>query len=67
VGVVHRYISENITAYINIGEWEADNTEFDYAKLSDNEAEQARKNLVKTKGFFDSENRVSRAGFKRKD
>jgi len=48
----YRYISENITAYINAGEWEAGNTEFDYAKLSDSEAEQAREDLVKTKGFF---------------
>jgi type I restriction enzyme M protein len=48
----YRYISENITAYVNAGEWEAGNTEFDYAKLSDEEAEQAREDLVKTKGFF---------------
>jgi type I restriction enzyme M protein len=48
----YRYISENITSYINIGEWEAGNTEFDYAKLPDEEAEQAREDLVKTKGFF---------------
>jgi type I restriction enzyme M protein len=48
----YRYISENITAYINAGDWEAGNTEFDYAKLSDEEAEQAREDLVKTKGFF---------------
>jgi type I restriction enzyme M protein len=48
----YRYISENITAYINAGEWEAGNREFDYAKLSDEEAEQAREDLVKTKGFF---------------
>ena len=48
----YRYISENITAYINAGEWEAGNTEFDYAKISDEEAEQAREDLVKTKGFF---------------
>ncbi|HOT59344.1 MAG TPA: type I restriction-modification system subunit M [Candidatus Cloacimonas sp.] len=48
----YRYISENITNYINAGEWEAGNTEFDYAKLSDEEAEQAREDLVKTKGFF---------------
>jgi len=48
----YRYISENITAYINKGEWEAGNTGFDYVKLSDEEAEQAREDLVKTKGFF---------------
>jgi len=48
----YRYICENITAYINRGEWEAGHTDFDYAKLSDQEAEQAREDLVKTKGFF---------------
>lgn len=48
----YRYISENITVYINTGEHEASNTKFDYAKLSDNEADQAREDLVKTKGFF---------------
>ena len=48
----YRYISENMTAYINRGEWEAGNKEFDYVRISDSEAEQAREDLVKTKGFF---------------
>ena len=48
----YRYISENITTYINKGEWESGKTEFDYAKIPDNEAEAAREDLVKTKGFF---------------
>ncbi len=48
----YRYISENITAYINKGEWEAGYTGFDYAKLSDEEAEQAREDIITTKGFF---------------
>lgn len=48
----YRYISENITTYINAGEREAGNSEFDYAKLSDEEAEEARADMVKTKGFF---------------
>ena len=48
----YRYISENITSYINTGEWEAGYTDFDYAKLSDEDAEKARKDLVGTKGFF---------------
>ena len=48
----YRYISENMTAYINKGEWEAGNKEFDYVRISDSEAEQAREDLVKTKGFF---------------
>ena len=48
----YRYISENITAYINAGEHETGDNTFDYAKLSDEEAEQARADLVATKGFF---------------
>ncbi len=48
----YRYISENITAYINEGEREAGNASFDYARLSDKEAEAAREDLVNTKGFF---------------
>lgn len=38
----YRYISENLANYINQGEIEAGNPDFDYAKLSDEEAEQAR-------------------------
>lgn len=48
----YRYISENLTHYINKDEIEAGNTEFDYSKLSDEDAEQAREDMVKTKGFF---------------
>ena len=48
----YRYISENFTAYINEGEAEAGNAGFDYAKLSDEDAEGAREELVATKGFF---------------
>ena len=48
----YRYISENITNYINADEIEAGNTGFDYARLSDEDAEEAREDLVQTKGFF---------------
>ena len=48
----YRYISENITNYINEGEHEAGNLNFDYTKLTDKDAEVARADLVKTKGFF---------------
>ena len=48
----YRYISENLTNYINEGEHEAGDAEFDYAVLTDSDAEQAREDLVKTKGFF---------------
>ena len=48
----YRYISENLTNYINEGEIEAGEVGFDYAQLPDEDAEQAREDLVKTKGFF---------------
>lgn len=48
----YRYISENIANYINAGEHETGNTDFDYTMLSDKEAEEAREDMVKTKGFF---------------
>lgn len=47
----YRFISENLTNYINKDEQKL-NPDFDYAKLSDEEAEQARDDMVKTKGFF---------------
>lgn len=48
----YRYISENLSEYINRGEREAGNPEFDYASLTDEEAEEARPDLVQTRGFF---------------
>ena len=48
----YRYISENLTNYINEGEIEAGNVDFDYAKLSDEKAEEARDDLIESKGFF---------------
>ncbi len=48
----YRYISENITNYINEGEIEAGNTNFDFAQMSDDDAEEAREGLVQEKGFF---------------
>ena len=48
----YRYISENLTSYINADEHEAGDSSFDYVKLSDDIAESAREDLVKTKGFF---------------
>ena len=48
----YRYISENLTSYINEGEVQAGNAGFDYAKMSDEEAEEARDGLVEEKGFF---------------
>ena len=48
----YRYISENLCNYINDGEAEADNDDFDFAKMPDEEAEEAREGLVEEKGFF---------------
>ncbi len=48
----YRYISENFTAYVNAGEFDAGNLTFDYAKMSDEEAEEARSGLIEEKGFF---------------
>ena len=48
----YRYISENITNYINADEHAAGNVDFNYADLSDEEAEEAREDMVNTKGFF---------------
>lgn len=48
----YRYISENITNYINANERAAGNDAFDYAGISDAEAEEARCGMVQTKGFF---------------
>jgi len=48
----YRYISENLTYYINKGEADAGNASFDYAKMSDAAAEEAREGLVQEKGFF---------------
>ena len=48
----YRYISENLCNYINNGEIDAGNTDFDFAKMPDEDAEEARAGLVEEKGFF---------------
>ncbi len=48
----YRYISENLASYIDEGEHAAGNAEFSYAKMNDQEAESARKDLILEKGFF---------------
>ena len=48
----YRFISENLTNYINAGEIEAGNEGFNYADMSDEDAEEAREGLVEEKGFF---------------
>lgn len=48
----YRFISENLTAYLNKLEHEAGDADFDYAKLSDKDAEFGRKDTVNEKGFY---------------
>lgn len=48
----YRYISENFAAYVNDIQHEAGQTDFDYSKMSDDEAIEAKEYLVNNKGFF---------------
>ena len=48
----YRYISENFVKFVNAGEADAGNADFNYAALSDEDAEQAREDLVQSKGYF---------------
>lgn len=48
----YRFISENLTSYINSDERRSGKKDFDYALLSDKEAEFGRADTVKEKGFY---------------
>jgi type I restriction enzyme M protein len=48
----YRFISENLSSYINGGEQGAGNSNFDYSKISDADAEFGRADTVKEKGFY---------------
>lgn len=48
----YRFISENLTSYINEDERRTGNADFDYALLTDEQAEQGRVDTVKEKGFY---------------
>ncbi len=48
----YRFISENLVAYLNDQERRAGASDFDYASLSDAEAEFGRAETVKEKGFY---------------
>lgn len=48
----YRYISENLVAYLNEMERSAGDPDFDYAALSDAEAEAGRAATVEEKGFY---------------
>lgn len=48
----YRFISENLSSYVNKRELEAGNREFRYASLHDSKAKRARKSILDEKGFF---------------
>ncbi len=48
----YRYISENLSGYIDRDEHAAGDSSFKYAALKDKDAEQAREDMIRTKGFF---------------
>lgn len=48
----YRFISENLTSYLNEEERKAGNPDFDYTKLSDEEAEYGREDTLTDKGFY---------------
>lgn len=48
----YRFISENLTEYINKIQHEAGYTDFDYVDMADEDAEQAKDQMVEEKGFF---------------
>lgn len=48
----YRFISENLTVYINKEEQRTGNKDFNYAKITDKNAEFGRADTVKEKGFY---------------
>ncbi len=48
----YRFISENLTNYINTDERRSGNKDFNYADLSDEKAEYGHEDTVKEKGFY---------------
>ncbi len=48
----YRFISENLTDYLNVAERAAGNNDFNYAQLSDEQAELGRNDTVAEKGFY---------------
>lgn len=48
----YRYISENLTNYINDGEADSKNINFNFAECLDEDVEMLRKELIEEKGFY---------------
>ena len=52
VVLFYRFISENLTNYINKCEQDSGDKKFDYTKLSDEKAKIGRESTIKEKGFY---------------
>lgn len=50
--LLYRFISENLEDYLNNEEHNAGNKDFDYSKISDEQAEFGRKDTLEEKGFY---------------
>jgi len=48
----YRFISENITDYLNNLVYKTGNKDFDYVSITDKEAENARQSTIEAKGFY---------------
>lgn len=48
----YRFISEDLTNYINQGEWESGNKDYDYTAESDSVAIEGKDDIVQEKGYF---------------
>ena len=48
----YRFISEDLTNYINKGEWESGNNGYDYLDESDDIAIEGKEDIVQEKGYF---------------
>ncbi len=48
----YRFISENITSFLNTEEERAGNKDFDYTEISDEQAEFGREETIREKGYF---------------
>ena len=48
----YRFISENLSNYLTVHERDAGNSDFDYACLSDSDAERGRAATIQEKGFY---------------
>lgn len=48
----YRFISEDLTNYINKGEWESGNNGYDYLNESDDVAIEGKEDIVQEKGYF---------------